>query len=53
MAALDALRADGLYTLVHWNKVFTNPPLCITEEELARASRSSIGPSTRPMRAIA
>jgi taurine--2-oxoglutarate transaminase len=35
MAALDAqLRADGLYTMLHWNQVFTNPPLCITEEQL-------------------
>jgi taurine---2-oxoglutarate transaminase len=35
MAELDArLRADGLYTMLHWNQVFTNPPLCITEEQL-------------------
>jgi taurine--2-oxoglutarate transaminase len=35
MAALDTqLRADGLYTMLHWNQVFTNPPLCITEEQL-------------------
>jgi taurine--2-oxoglutarate transaminase len=35
MAALEArLRADGLYTMLHWNQVFTNPPLCITEEQL-------------------
>jgi taurine--2-oxoglutarate transaminase len=35
MGALDAqLRADGLYTMLHWNQVFTNPPLCITEEQL-------------------
>ncbi len=35
MAALDArLRAAGLYTMTHWNAFFTNPPLCITEEEL-------------------
>ncbi len=35
MAALDArLREEGLYTMLHWNGVFTNPPLCITEEEL-------------------
>jgi len=35
MAALDArLREDGLYTMLHWNQVFTNPPLCITEEQL-------------------
>jgi taurine--2-oxoglutarate transaminase len=35
MTALDAqLRADGQYTKLHWNQVFTNPPLCITEEQL-------------------
>ncbi|MEO8252249.1 MAG: aminotransferase class III-fold pyridoxal phosphate-dependent enzyme [Chloroflexota bacterium] len=35
MASLDArLRDDGLYTMLHWNQVFTNPPLCITEEQL-------------------
>jgi taurine--2-oxoglutarate transaminase len=35
MASLDArLRADGLYTMQHWHQVFTNPPLCITEEQL-------------------
>ena len=35
MAALEAhLRAEGLYTMLHWNQVFTNPPLCITEEQL-------------------
>ena len=35
MGALEAqLRADGLYTMLHWNQVFTNPPLCITEEQL-------------------
>jgi taurine---2-oxoglutarate transaminase len=35
MNALEArLRADGLYTMTHWNGLFTNPPLCITEEQL-------------------
>jgi taurine--2-oxoglutarate transaminase len=35
MAALDArLRANGLYTMTHWNAFFTNPPLCITEQQL-------------------
>ncbi|TMB83675.1 MAG: aminotransferase class III-fold pyridoxal phosphate-dependent enzyme, partial [Chloroflexi bacterium] len=35
MSALEArLRADGLYTMTHWNGLFTNPPLCITEEQL-------------------
>jgi taurine--2-oxoglutarate transaminase len=38
MAALDArLKADGLYTMQHWDSFFTNPPLCISEEELAEA----------------
>ncbi len=27
-------REEGLYTFVRWNYFFTNPPLCITEEEL-------------------
>jgi taurine---2-oxoglutarate transaminase len=35
MSSLEArLRADGLYTMTHWNGLFTNPPLCITEEQL-------------------
>ena len=29
------LREEGLYTFVRWNTVMTNPPLTITEEELA------------------
>jgi taurine--2-oxoglutarate transaminase len=28
------LRDEGLYTFVRWHTFFTNPPLCITEEEL-------------------
>ena len=28
-------REDGLYTFVRWNTFFTNPPLTITEEEMA------------------
>jgi len=27
-------RENGLYTFVRWNTFFTNPPLCVTEEEL-------------------
>ncbi len=27
-------RDNGLYTFVRWNTFFTNPPLCVTEEEL-------------------
>jgi len=35
MAALGRhFREHGLYTLVRWNGFFTNPPLCITEEQL-------------------
>jgi taurine--2-oxoglutarate transaminase len=30
-------RTEGLYTFVRWNTFFTNPPLCITEEELREA----------------
>ena len=35
MAALATFfRENGLFTLVRWNYFFTNPPLCITEDEL-------------------
>ena len=27
-------RDEGLYTFVRWHTFFTNPPLCITEEQL-------------------
>jgi taurine--2-oxoglutarate transaminase len=27
-------RQEGLYTFVRWNTIFTNPPLCVTEEQL-------------------
>jgi len=27
-------RENGLYTFVRWNTFFTNPPLCVSEEEL-------------------
>ena len=38
MSALGKFfRASGLYTLVRWNTFFTNPPLCITEEQLREA----------------
>lgn len=30
-------RQEGLYTFVRWNTFFTNPPLCITEDELREA----------------
>jgi taurine--2-oxoglutarate transaminase len=31
------LRDEGLYTFVRWHSFFTNPPLCITEDELREA----------------
>jgi taurine---2-oxoglutarate transaminase len=35
MAALGKFfREEGLFTFVRWNYFFTNPPLCITEDEL-------------------
>ena len=30
-------REEGLYTFLRWNTFFTNPPLCITEAEMAEA----------------
>jgi len=36
MVAINkALLDRGLFTMVRWNGIMTNPPLCITEEELA------------------
>ncbi|MGZ8566107.1 MAG: aspartate aminotransferase family protein, partial [Actinomycetota bacterium] len=29
-----ALLDQGLFTFVRWNSIMTNPPLCITEEQL-------------------
>src|SRR5262245_7068264 len=38
MAALSKFfRQEGLYTFVRWHTFFTNPPLCITEEQLREA----------------
>jgi taurine--2-oxoglutarate transaminase len=38
MASLGRFfRENGLYTFVRWNTFFTNPPLCITEEQLREA----------------
>jgi taurine--2-oxoglutarate transaminase len=34
---MTALRAEGLFTMAHWNTVMCNPPLCITEDQLAEA----------------
>lgn len=28
------LREKGIYAMIHWDMLHTNPPLCITEEEL-------------------
>jgi len=30
-------REHGLYAFVRWNTFFTNPPSCITEDELREA----------------
>jgi taurine--2-oxoglutarate transaminase len=38
MAALGRFfREQGLYTFVRWNAFFTNPPLCINEQQLREA----------------
>jgi taurine---2-oxoglutarate transaminase len=38
MAALSKFfRENGLYTLVRWNTFYTNPPLCIDEQQLREA----------------
>jgi taurine--2-oxoglutarate transaminase len=35
MAAIGKFfRSEGLYTMIRWNNVYTNPPLIITEDEL-------------------
>jgi len=34
-ALLRAVLDNGVYTILHWNQVMTNPPLCITEDQLA------------------
>jgi taurine--2-oxoglutarate transaminase len=35
MVALSKFfRQEGLYTFVRWNTFFTNPPLCISQEQL-------------------
>src|SRR5687768_4431436 len=31
------LRENGMYAFLNWNNLFTNPPLCITEEQLREA----------------
>jgi len=38
MAALGrSFREQGLYTFVRWNTFFTNPPLCINEQQMREA----------------
>jgi len=38
MAALERFfREHGLYTVVRWNSFYTNPPLCIKEQQLREA----------------
>jgi taurine--2-oxoglutarate transaminase len=38
MAALGRFfREQGLYTIVRWNSFYTNPPLCINEQQLGEA----------------
>ena len=38
MAKLGAyLREQGMYAFANWNNLFTNPPLCITEQQLHEA----------------
>jgi taurine--2-oxoglutarate transaminase len=38
MAALGRFfREQGLYTIVRWNSFYTNPPLCINEQQLREA----------------
>ena len=34
VAVNRALLDRGLFTMVRWNGIMTNPPLCITEEQL-------------------
>ena len=42
MAALGRFfREQGLYTFVRWNTFFTNPPLCINEQQFGKPSPSS------------
>ena len=36
MGALNRFLLDhGVYVLLHWNQVMTNPPLIITEKQMA------------------
>ena len=43
------LREHGLYTMIANNSIHTNPPLCITEEQLAEGfDDHRRAPSTSP-----
>jgi taurine---2-oxoglutarate transaminase len=62
VAVNRALFERGLFTMVRWNQIMTNPPLCITEEQLQEgfeiidealavadeATRSPVRPPTAP-----
>jgi taurine--2-oxoglutarate transaminase len=37
VALAKFFREQGLYTIVRWNSFYTNPPLCINEEQLREA----------------
>ena len=48
MAALSRyFREQGLYTLVRWNTFYTNPPLCINEQQLREAFAIIVPPTHR------
>ncbi len=47
------LKDHGLYTFVRWNTIMTNPPLTITEAELAEAFAIIDGALATPTRAFA
>jgi taurine--2-oxoglutarate transaminase len=34
------LREQGMYAFINWNNLFTNPPLCITEEQLRESFKT-------------
>ena len=48
-AVAKHLRDNGLYTFVRWNTIITNPPLTITEDELAEGFEIIDAHSRSPM----
>ena len=46
------LKSHGLYTFVRWNTIMTNPPLCVTEDELAEGFRIIDGALTAADKAV-